>query len=157
MDDGRVEVFIGWRVHHDTTVIRSTGPDMTRFFFTVDEAVNLISIAMQHGDELQGKVLSRRMKAARIRDILDIWVEAKGGSWERMEGRPGDRPYECLIGEAELEFTRQAAYGQVPHYILTFNNKAEEALPQVVSSDNVERLTRDEILALIDSPTAEDL
>ncbi len=147
-----------WKqMHAETGVIRSTGPDMTRFFFTVDEAVELIATAMQRVSELQGKVLSRRMKAARIRDILDIWVEAKGGSWQKMDGRPGDRPYECLIGEAELEFTRQADFGVVPHYVLCFDNRVDKPLPRVVSSENVERLTRDEILSLIESPTAEEL
>src|SRR5436190_13570648 len=30
------------KMHEETGVVRSTGPDMTRFFFTVDEAVQLV-------------------------------------------------------------------------------------------------------------------
>src|SRR5262249_54012765 len=58
-----------WKAMHETSgVIRTTGPEMRRFFFTVDEAVSLVLTAMQHVKELRGKVLSRRMKAARIAD-----------------------------------------------------------------------------------------
>ena len=36
-----------------TGVIRTTGPEMLRFFFTVDEAVELVVTGLTHADELQ--------------------------------------------------------------------------------------------------------
>ena len=62
---------------------------MRRFFFSVDEAVKLVLTAMEHIEIIQGKVLSRRMKAAQIQDLLNRVDQHKGGRWERMEGRPG--------------------------------------------------------------------
>jgi UDP-N-acetylglucosamine 4,6-dehydratase/5-epimerase len=145
------------RMHDETGVVRSTGPDMTRFFFTVDEAVGLVLTGLHHVSTLHGTVLSREMKAALVRDILEVWVQQKGGRWETMEGRPGDRPYECLIGDLELEFTRRTAYDGVTHYLISFNDRVEEPLSQVVSSDNVARLSAPEIARLIQSVPAEEL
>src|SRR5258705_307987 len=96
-------VFPLWKQMHDNTgVIGSTGPDMTRYFSKVDEAVDLVTTALQNIEQLQGCVVSRQMKSALIRDILDLWIREKGGRWEKIEGRPGERPHEYLIGEPEL-------------------------------------------------------
>src|SRR3954470_21048941 len=65
-----------WKKMHDETgVIRSTGPTMRRFFFTVDEAVRLVGAAMDNLEAVRGKVLGRIMKAAQISDLLDTWIE----------------------------------------------------------------------------------
>lgn len=136
-------------------VIGTTGPDMTRFFFTVNEAVKLVITGMDNIDSLQGKVLSRTMKAAKMREILDAWIGWKGGKWEKIDGRPGDRLYEALIGEAELPYTTTANYDGVLHYVITFNQQQQNALKEIVTSDNAERLSKDEILAILKSPPIE--
>jgi UDP-N-acetylglucosamine 4,6-dehydratase len=144
------------RMHEETGVIGTTGPDMRRFFFTVDEAVKLVMTGLVHANDLQGKVLSRRMKAALIRDILEVWVRARGGRWETIAGRPGERNDEYLIGDLELPYTRETAYDGVTHYVIAFNEKSPEPLPFGLSSGNTARLTDDEILRIIDSPPPEE-
>lgn len=138
-------------------VIGTTGPDMTRFFFTVDHAVRLVLAAMDNIDEVRGKVLSREMKSAKIKDLLDTWISNKGGKWEKIEGRPGDRLYEALIGEAELEYTRTLNYDGVKHYLISFNEKQKDCLKEIVTSDNATRLTKQEILEIIDSDPGDGL
>jgi UDP-N-acetylglucosamine 4,6-dehydratase/5-epimerase len=139
-----------WKKMHDETgVIRSTGPEMRRFFFTVDEAVKLVRTAVEHIDTMQGKLLSRRMKAAQIEDLLNLWIQVKGGRWERMEGRPGERTDEFLIGDIELPYTREIQYDGIGHYIISFNEKAEFALKAGLSSANAQRMSRTEMLHLI--------
>ena len=147
-----------WKqMHKETGVLRSTGPDMTRFFFTVDEAVNLVVTAVKNVDSLRGKILSREMKSSLIRDILDVWVEEFGGSWDTMEGRPGDREYEHLIGDQELEYTTKVDFDGIEHYVISFNERAESPVKEVISSHSAQRLNKDEIRKLITEAPQEGL
>ena len=145
------------KMHEETGVIGTTGPDMRRFFFTVDEAVKLVMTGMEHAEELRGKVLSRKMKAALIRDILTLWVEHKGGSWKQIEGRPGERDDEFLVGDLELPYTRAIDYDGVQHFVISFNERVPKPLEFGLSSANTDRLSKQEILDLIDNPPVEEL
>jgi UDP-N-acetylglucosamine 4,6-dehydratase len=136
----------------ETGVIGTTGPEMLRFFFTIDEAVELIITALEHAEELQGKVLSRYMKAAQIEDILKIWTAQEGARYKKIAGRPGERCVEFLFGEQELPYTRAQQYNGVIHYIISFNQRVEDPVSEVLSSANAKRLTGDEIRALINNP-----
>jgi UDP-glucose 4-epimerase len=130
-------------------IIKSTGPEMRRFFFTVDQAVQLVVDAINNIDKIQGKILSREMKSAQISDILDVWVELYGGKWERMEGRPGERNDEYLIGEIELEYSSKEKINDVTHYIISPNTKSNQELTEVFHSGNSPRLSKNEIIDLI--------
>lgn len=147
-----------WKqMHEQTGVIGTTGPEMRRFFFTVDEAVKLVVTALHNIEELQGRVLSREMKAAQIRDVLELWVKHKGGRWERIEGRPGERDDEYLIGDLELPYASERIFDGVKHFVISFNEKVPEPLTLALSSANAQRLSEKEILNIIDNPPAEEL
>lgn len=133
----------------DSGKVVSTGPDMRRFFFTVDDAVQLIDTALNNIETIKGKILSRYMKAAMVRDILDTIVKYKGGTWETGDGRPGERVDEYLIGEIELPFTEQVEFNNIPHYIISQNQKVDNPLPKILSSENTEKLTEKELLDII--------
>jgi UDP-N-acetylglucosamine 4,6-dehydratase len=136
--------------------IGTTGPEMFRFFFTVDEAVDLVVTALERAAELRGKVLSRQMKSAQLLDILRVWTAQEGKHYEHITGRPGERNEEYLIGELELPYTRSVVFGGITHYVLSFNEKANNPLPHILSSVNAERLTDDEIKTLINNPPIEE-
>lgn len=136
-------------MHQKTGVIGTTGPEMRRFFFTVNEAVDLVINAIKHIDLVQGRVLSRYMKAAKIEDILKVWIEEKGGKWEKIEGRPGERNDEFLIGELELDYTRELDFDGIKHYLISFNEKVKKPVSLGLSSANTEKLSRGEIVDLI--------
>lgn len=143
-------VFPVWKGMHDKTgVIKSTGPEMRRFFFTVDDAVKLVTDAIDNIDITHGKILSREMKAAQISDILDVWIEMYGGKWEIMEGRPGERNDEYLVGEIELDYSSKIAINGVNHFIISPNTKSSEKLKDILYSGNTEKLTKEEIKKLI--------
>jgi len=139
-----------------TGTIGTTGPEMRRFFFTVDDAVQLVLTAIRNIDETRGKVLSRHMKAAKMREILDVWIEDSGGKWELIEGRPGERLDEFLIGDLEIPHTCQIEYNGIPHYLISFNEKVETPVPYGLSSENTERLTKDEIRNILNNPPEEE-
>jgi FlaA1/EpsC-like NDP-sugar epimerase len=136
-------------MHDESSVIQSTGPEMRRFFFGVHEAADLVRTAMDHIDDIRGKVLSREMKAAQIKDLLTVWTKHKGGRWERIEGRPGERGDEFLIGEIELPYTREIMYNGIRHFIISSEEKAEHPVKTALSSANAERLTEREMIELI--------
>ena len=145
------------KMHEETGVIGTTGPEMRRFFFTVDEAVNLVLTALYDIENVQGKVLSRKMKAAQIEDILKVWTNSKGGRYEKIEGRPGERDDEFLIGDLELPYTQEVMYDNITHYLISFNAKVNNPVSFGLSSANTERLTEQEIHYIIDNPPTEEL
>lgn len=144
------------KMHEETGIIGTTGPEMRRFFFSVDEAAQLVITAMDNIDLVRGKVLSRYMKAAQIQDILQTWIEERGGKWEKIEGRPGERDDEFLIGDLELAYTSELEFNGVKHFLISFNDKVEKPIQFGLSSANTDRLTREEILAIIDNPPIEE-
>jgi len=151
-------VFTIWKkMLEEKGVIGTTGPEMRRFFFTVDEAVKLVLAALNNMDDVKGKVLSRKMKAAQIEDILKVWVKEKGGRYEKIEGRPGERDDEFLIGDLELPYTREIEYDGVTHYLISFNEKVKDPVSFGLSSANTDKLSEKEILDIINNPPAEEI
>ncbi len=147
-----------WRkMLRDAKMIQTTGADMFRFFFTVDDAVQLVLTALSHAPELYGKVVGRYMKSAKMEDILKIWVAQEGANYRRVESRPGERNEEFLVGDQELPYTTTALFNNIKHYIISFNQKAPQPLPEVLSSRNAERLSEDEIRSLINNPPLEEV
>lgn len=138
-------------MHSRTNKIGTTGPEMRRFFFTIDHAVDLVIKAIDNIEITQGKVFSREMKSAKMCDILDVWIKEFGGTWEQIEGRPGERLDEYLVGETELDFCEKLRLGDINYFLIDPNIKVETPLPNIVTSLNAERLTYDEILAIIKS------
>ncbi len=145
------------RMLRETGVIGTTGPKMLRFFFTVDEAVDLVVTAFGHADELHGKVLARYMKAAQMEDILRVWTAQEGARYEQIVGRPGERDEEFLIGEQELPYTREQVYDGILHYVISFNQRVDKPVAKILSSGNTTRLTDDEIRAIINNPPVEEI
>jgi UDP-N-acetylglucosamine 4,6-dehydratase/5-epimerase len=147
-----------WKAMHDKTgVMGTTGPEMRRFFFTADEAVQLVLTAMNNAESFQGRVLSRHMKAATIADILRVWTSHNGSRWEKIAGRPGERDDEFLVGEQELPYTSELVIDGVLHYLTSFSENAAEPLSEGLSSANSEKLTDDEILQIINNPPVEEV
>ena len=136
--------------------IESTGPHMRRFFFTVDDAVNLVLTGLKYSSILNGKILARPMKAALIQDILERWVKKYGGSWEQIGERQGDRLDEFLIGETECPYSYAQDFDSNPHYVIDFFKKSEDPILSVISTEFAERLTPSEIDTLISFEKSED-
>jgi FlaA1/EpsC-like NDP-sugar epimerase len=144
------------KMHDDTGVIGTTGPEMRRFFITVEEACEIILNALNNIDVLSGQVLTRRMKAVQIGDMLDLWIAKKGGRVERITGRPGERDDEYLVGESERPYASEHVFGGVTHYAIDFNRKNPNPIVEELSSATMPRLSEEEILAIVMNPPPAD-
>ncbi len=151
-------VFTIWKkMLEETGKIGTTGPEMRRFFFTVDEAVALVLNCLENINDFAGKVLSRKMKAAQIGDFLKVWIELKGGEFEKIKGRPGERNDEFLIGDLELPYTREIMIKNIVHYLISFNEKVLDPVSTGLSSANTEKLSKEEIINIIENPPMEEI
>ena len=92
------------------------------------------------------------MKAAKIKDILELWIAKFGGTYETIKGRPGERNDEFLIGEEEVSFTESLNIDGIDHFLLSFNQKVKKPIDCHLSSQNADRLSSEEILQIISNP-----
>jgi len=139
------------KMHEETGLLQTTGPEMRRFFFSIQDAVNLVTTAINNKDIIQGQVLSRIMKSAQIQDILNVWTKHLGGKWEKIAGRPGERDDEFLVGETELNYCQVINFNNIKHFLLSPNTKVKTPYPIIFTSKEAERLSETEILELLNS------
>jgi len=141
-------VFHAWRAMGANVV--STGPKMRRFFFTVDDAVNLVTTCIGHIEQLRGTVLSQPMKAAQVCDVLNVWTELFGGAWVQGESRPGDADDECLVNDVELSRAREVILDARKYYVIGLHVPPTGfPLVHAPSSANAVKLTHAEIRTLL--------
>lgn len=131
-----------WQNMAKTGTITSTGWDMTRYFFTVYEAVELVKTALDNFDFIEGGILCHNMKSSRVSVVLDIFCKLFDCKWVEGDRRPGERNNEFLVGESELEFTEKFLED---HYFITPNKKSLNPPYNALHSGNAVKLTPEEI------------
>lgn len=132
-------------------LILSTGPYMRRFFFNVDDAVELINQAIKNKNNLNGKILSREMKSAKMIDFLKVWKKEYNCEFKIIDNRKGDRNDEFLIGEDELKYAYTKIINRKKYFIIDFNKLSKKPLNKIISSKNSKKLTYQEIKKIISS------
>ena len=130
--------------------ILTTGPYMRRFFFTADDAVDLVIAALENSKKIAGKILCPEMKSSRMIDILKVWVKKYGGKYKIINKRDGDRLDEYLIAENEKDFTKNFYHKKKKYYVIDFSKKIKNAISQTVTSENCQKLSEKEISQLLD-------
>jgi len=76
-----------------------THPDMTRFFISLDESVQLIIDSILLGES--GDIFIPIVRSGRIKDLIEIFIEKYGGRQEVVGIRSGEKIHEELINEDE--------------------------------------------------------
>lgn len=138
--------------------VMTTGPDMSRFFFPIQDAVDLILASMRNQSVTAGKILSIPMKGTEMRRILEVWTEAVGATWNIGERRTGDRDLEYLISATEIGATSAIKLDGADYFLLNSNNQpVETPLSEPFSSRSAQQFTDDELRALILDPPSVDL
>ena len=79
-----------------------TNPDMTRFMMTLDDAVDLVVYAFEHGD--QGDLFVQKAPAATISTLAQAICELKdpGHKIKYIGTRHGEKLYETLVTKEEM-------------------------------------------------------
>ncbi|MBQ6560428.1 MAG: polysaccharide biosynthesis protein [Erysipelotrichaceae bacterium] len=83
--------------------ITVTNPEMTRFMMTLDEAVELVLFAFEHGK--QGDLFVQKAPAATIDTLAKAIVELKGDEDTRIVNigtRHGEKLYEVLVTKEDM-------------------------------------------------------
>lgn len=89
-----------------------TDPSMTRFLMTLDDSVDLIQAALQHGSN--GETWIPRLPAMKVGDLALIFSEKYSKPIKVIGLRPGEKKHEDLVNESESLRTRS----QGAHYII---------------------------------------
>lgn len=79
-----------------------TNPAMTRFMMTLDDAVNLVLYAFEHGN--QGDLFVQKAPAATIETLVNAVLELKNSDlgYSVIGTRHGEKLYEVLVTEEEM-------------------------------------------------------
>lgn len=87
---------------HANKPITITNPEMTRFMMTLDDAVNLVIYAFEHGE--QGDLFVQKSPAATIDILAKAILELKGSSIKPVYigTRHGEKLYEVLVTQEEM-------------------------------------------------------
>ena len=125
-----------------------TNPDMTRFMMTLNDAVDLVLYAFEHGE--QGDLFVHKAPAATIETLAKAILELKGADvgYSCIGTRHGEKLYEVLVTSEEMlraeelpGFFRIPADSRDLNYDNYFSkgNKGLESIQQY-TSHNTERL-----------------
>lgn len=118
-----------------------TNPDMTRFFMSLDEAVDLVIYALQKGKHKDLWVYKN--KSCTIKELADLFSDNQ----EVIGNRCEEKTDEALLTVNELNHS--AEYGNYIRVNEEINNDYGYIRP--LTSDTAERLTREELQELLDS------
>jgi FlaA1/EpsC-like NDP-sugar epimerase len=133
-----------------------TSTDMTRFFLTISDAIQLLLTAALHA--VGGETFVMKMKSCKITDLASVLVEnlsQNSSSYKDIGIRPGEKVHELLISEHESPYTHE--YDKDYYVILPTHSssnllKQYNKFPKVIfkryeSSSNL--MTKDEIKSLL--------
>lgn len=136
--------------------ITITEPKMTRFIMSLDEAVDLVLFAFEHGTN--GDILVQKAPACTIQTQAEAVCEIFGGKKEDIKVigiRHGEKLYETLLTNEECakavdmgNFYRVPADNRDLNYDKYFTDgNAQRNILTEFNSDNTERLTVEQVKA----------
>jgi len=132
-------------------IVHSTGPKMRRFFFTSDDASDLVIRCIKKINITKGKILIQDMKCAQISDVLAEWCKIYNIKWKKIGKRLGDKNDEYLIGDLEYKYAKKIVIDNLNHFLLRFDKEIKSSLKNPISTINAKKLNKKEIIRLIKS------
>lgn len=143
-------VFQIWkRMMEKNNLIESTGSNMKRFIFSVDDASDLVIACIQNIKLTKGKILSQKMKATKIMDVLNIWNEHIGTEWVPVKQRIGESIDEIIIGSSEVPNTKIISINNKDYFLTSTREVFQDCIKEKFDTSNSKSLSKEEILNLI--------
>jgi UDP-glucose 4-epimerase len=134
-----------------------TDPNMTRFMMTIDDAVDLVLYAFEHGNP--GDIFVQKAPAATIGTLAEAVKRLFGAKNDIhvIGTRHGEKLYETLLNREELAKAEDmGGYYRVPADVRDLNyasyfveGKEEVSLEEDYTSHNTKRLDVDEMMKLL--------
>jgi UDP-N-acetylglucosamine 4,6-dehydratase/5-epimerase len=134
-----------------------TDPNMTRFLMSLEDSVDLVLYAYEHGQ--QGDIFVQKAPASTVADLAQALKELfKSDNAVRIIGtRHGEKLYESLISREEMAHARDmGGYYRIPadnrdlNYAKFFSEGEEKiSLLDDYTSHNTERLDVDKVKTLL--------
>jgi UDP-N-acetylglucosamine 4,6-dehydratase len=134
-----------------------TDPNMTRFMMTIDDAVDLVIFAFQHGKP--GDIFVQKAPAATILTLAEALREIFEADNEIhiIGTRHGEKVYETLLNREEMVKAQDlGSYYQVPadvrdlNYSIYLNEgQADVAFAEEYTSHNTHRMDKAEMVKLL--------
>ncbi|MGC6516485.1 MAG: polysaccharide biosynthesis protein [Candidatus Puniceispirillaceae bacterium] len=135
-----------------------TDPSMTRFMMTLDDAVDLVSYAFEHGNN--GDIFVQKAPAATIQTLAEAILELMDKPDHKINiigTRHGEKLFEALCSKEEMlkardetDYYRISADNRDLNYEKFFNEGSEAlSISEDYNSHNTTRLTKDEMKALL--------
>lgn len=127
-------------------VLTVTDPDMTRFVMTIDDAVNMLLMAVNNEDS--GVILVKKMNAINIYDLAEAVLEENGLDSKNIKitgKRRGEKLYEELMTseEADLALEDDDFYKLgTTNDMLSINNKSQAEILVKSNSSKIKKLTK---------------
>jgi UDP-glucose 4-epimerase len=134
-----------------------TDPNMTRFLMSLEDSVDLVLYAYEHGQ--QGDIFVQKAPASTVADLAQALTEMFGGKEEaRIIGtRHGEKLYESLISREEMAHAQDmGGYYRIPadnrdlNYAQYFSEGDEKiSHSEDYTSHNTSRLDVEQVKALL--------
>lgn len=135
-----------------------TDPEMTRFMMTLDDAVNLVLYAFQHGSS--GDIFVQKAPAATLITLTEALISLLDATNHRVSvigTRHGEKLFEALLSREEMVAAQDlGGYFRVPPDLrdLNYGKFTDQGEPKIsdatdYNSHNTERLNIDGMKALL--------
>jgi UDP-N-acetylglucosamine 4,6-dehydratase/5-epimerase len=142
---------------HQGLPLTVTDPEMTRFMMSLDDAVDLVMYAFEHG--VQGDLFVQKSPASTIKMLAEVMVKIFNAKNEiKIIGtRHGEKKYETLVTREEMQkATELDNYYRIPADNRDLNYQKYftegEKVPELIidyNSDNTYRLNEKELEELL--------
>jgi len=89
-------------------------PEMTRFFITVEDAVDLVLISLTHSNQ----VIIPKLNSYSIKDSFELFAERFGLNYKMGTPRPNEKIHEVMISAEELPRTCPHSVKNIDYFTL---------------------------------------